>query len=126
MTAEQPWSLSVHFGMEYKSHRHNASRLSASMLRQVLAFTLGCVVTAVLFLNAHFLTTRPLIYSPSSIPALNRQTTANKIMTQVKPGESSVLDGKRVLVAIASYDFSQNQQLIISDAKTKNFDFLIK
>lgn len=93
--------------MEYKAQRHNATKLSASMLRQFLAFTLGCVVTAALFLNAHFLTKTHHIQSPPSIPTLNRRATSDEIMTPVKPGEASVLDGKRVLVAIASYDFSQ-------------------
>ena len=93
--------------MAYKAHNRDAARLSSGVLRQVLAFTLGCAITAAVFVNAHFLTMVPQSQSLPPIHALDRKTPAKQEIASLKPGEMSVLDGKRVLVAIASYDFSQ-------------------
>lgn len=92
--------------MGYKAHKHDA-RQSAQNLRQVLAFTLGCVVTAMMILNAQIGTVIP--EQPLPMPAPNLRT-ANEVLAPQSiqhQGEASVLDGKRILVAIAAFDFSQ-------------------
>jgi hypothetical protein len=90
--------------MANKAHKHDAVRHSAQMLRQVLAFTLGCVVTAMMILNAQLDTITP---EPQALPVSYLRRTPVQDMAPAKQGELSVLDGKRILVAIAAYDFSQ-------------------
>jgi hypothetical protein len=80
------------------SQRRSRNKISSGNIRQCVAFILGCTITAMIKLNL----TAERITSPivtTSSPSLLHQSPSS--------GGSSILDGKRILVAIASYDFSQ-------------------
>lgn len=105
-----------------RGNRHDvASRQSAQNLRQVLAFTLGCVVTAMMMLNAQIGTIpdqqaalipdTPGLRSSAESPAIQTPASSTKeALESQQDGKTqfrSILDGKRILVAIAAFDFNQ-------------------
>jgi len=126
--------MSKHSRKRVKKSSDNDTRHSAQTLRLALSFTLGCVLSAMLMLNARMGSFENIsedqvsgskgisadFSSPSEkskIRKPNAAASASQIdfhrtsdlkgPSSSKDQQASVLDGKRILAVIASFDFSQ-------------------